>query len=326
MLNQSNSIEPRQRVYLAIAIGVLVSVWCWHIYSRSFTPQSDWDQLPIAARALLAGQNPYQAIAEREAELNTRLYYPLPAVLVTVPFALIPLDYARSLFVGIGSGLFVYVMLTMHGWAGLLVLGSAAWLQAFFIAQWSPFLTAAALLPWLNGVLIVKPTSGLALASVAPDRRMLPVSLGLLVVSFLVMPNWVQAWTRETSYPSHILAPVQRPGGFLLLLAFLRWRAPEARLLGLLACVPQSVAPYELLPLFLIPRGFREMAALTLLTQVGSVATFLTGVNSYSGSGPDLVLRMAGDWPWFLALVYLPMLWLVLRRRRGEEAGSGYQD
>jgi SAM-dependent methyltransferase len=307
-------MRQSHRLCVALAIGLLVSLGSWYTYTRSFTPHSDWDHMPLAARVLLAGGNPYQAIAERESELGTRLYYPLPAVLVTVPFVALPLLYARSLFVGIGSGLLAYVMLA-RGWAGLLVFGSAAWLSAFFIAQWSPLLTAAAVLPWLSGILVIKPTSGLALASVAPTRRMVPLGLGLLVLSFVVWPGWVPAWLRETRYGTQFLAPVQRPGGFILLLAFLRWRTAEGRLLGLLACVPHALAPYELLPLFLIPKTFRHMALLTFLTQVSTIATFLTGTDR------NLAARMADDWPWFFALVYLPALWMVLRR--DSSAGQG---
>lgn len=48
----------------------------------------------------------------------------------------------------------------------------------------------------------------------------------------LLLPHWPVDWLDALRGAPHYAPPVQRPGGFLLLLAFLRWRQPEARMLG----------------------------------------------------------------------------------------------
>ena len=67
-----------------------------------------------------------------------------------------------------------------------------------------------------------------------------------------------------------------------MLLAILRWRRPEARLLIALACVPQSMLLYETVPLFLVPRTFRESALLVALSYVALRAV------AYGGPYPDV--------------------------------------
>jgi hypothetical protein len=94
-----------------------------------------------------------------------------------------------------------------------------------------------------------------------------------------------------------------RPFGFVVLLAALRWRLPEGRLLLASALVPQSLLPYELVPLALVPAGLLQMAIYV--------------------AGSWLVVAVAADpaigWPATLGAVYLPMLYLVLRRPSGKQ-------
>ena len=68
---------------------------------------------------------------------------------------------------------------------------------------------------------------------------------------------------------------------------------------------------YEMLPLFLIPRTLREMTALTLVTQVAFILAFTLRPGDAQGPLPLLI---SAHWPFWLALIYLPCLWLVLRR------------
>ena len=82
----------------------------------------------------------------------------------------------------------------------------------------------------------------------------------LVGLCFLVWPGWVPEWlasVARTPHKSHLL----RPGGFLLLLALLRWRRPEARLLAVLSLMPQTTALYEALPLALAAERKVEAAA-----------------------------------------------------------------
>jgi hypothetical protein len=98
-----------------------------------------------------------------------------------------------------------------------------------------------------------------------------------------------------------------RPFGFILLLAAIRWRLPEGRLLLAMACIPQSTLPYELVPLALIPGNRREMAI--YLAGSGIVAVAATRL-----SGDPMSAWTALGWPLTFCAGYLPMLYLVVRR------------
>jgi len=286
----------------ALGAGAFVAA----LYARQ-TPEtgSDFDQSWIAARALLAGGDPYAAVVA--AGWPWPLYYPLPAVLVAVPFTLLSMAAARMVFAGLGAGALAYAM-TGRAWWGLAVVVSAPFLDALTSVQWSPLLTAAALLPALGWALAAKPTIGLALW-VAYPRWQTAAAVGAIVVASLVaLPEWPRLWLAAAAGADHIRAPILRPGGFLLLLALLKWRRPEARLLAVLAGVPQSPAMYEALPLFLAPSSAREALGLALLSHVTYAAIRLLPAAASFAEGYQ------AKWPIMLVLLYLPVLIVVLRR------------
>src|SRR5207249_4570115 len=107
-----------------------------------------------------------------------------------------------------------------------------------------------------------KPNVGLAIVLASGSVRALLVATlggGLLVIaSLLVFPGWPAEWLNTLWTAHHMSPPVARLGGPLLLLALLRWRQPEARLLAVLACVPQTPCFYEALPVLICARGLRE--------------------------------------------------------------------
>jgi hypothetical protein len=176
------------------------------------------------------------------------------------------------------------------------------------------------LIPGLGFVWAAKPTIGAALFAGWPSRSAL-IGGGLFVIASLILiPAWpAKMWVGLRAAPQ-LVPIITRPGGALLLLALLRWRAPEARMLTVLALVPHTTMVYEMLPLFLIPRTSREMAGLTLLTQIAFAAAFtLRPGTNY----PHLADMLNAHWPFWLVLVYLPALALVLRRADSREpAGS----
>jgi hypothetical protein len=95
----------------------------------------------------------------------------------------------------------------------------------------------------------------------------------------------------------------------LVLLALARWRRAEARLLVAMACVPHTTAPYETIPLFLLPETWREAIALWALAILAYVGQYAMGPyasqNDYWESGAK----------WIVLLMYLPSVAMVLWRK-----------
>jgi hypothetical protein len=260
-----------------------------------------------AGRALLEGGDPYAAVLG----LGTGypLFYPIPAVLVVAPFAWLP----WPMFHLVISGLSGFAL----GWAaerygrGLAVgVLSAGFAEAMVEGQWSPLLTAAAVLPALGALWAAKPTIGAALFAAFPSRRAALGAVALVGAGTLVWPSWPWDWSHALRLSNHV-APILQPGGFLLLLAATRWRRPEGRLLVGLALVPQTAALYETLPLFLIPSTRRQ----AYLMAVGSyLAAVLGGLWAPGGPGTELGATFAARWPFVAVLVWLPALVMVLRQ------------
>jgi hypothetical protein len=268
---------------------------------------SDFADLWHGLVAWRAGANPYLAVNALHPDVG--LLYPLPALILLWPLGYLPLHHAEAVFVGIGAA-----ALVAAGWGRPLAVAlvSASAFNTIVQGQWSLLLTASALVPALGVAWAAKPSIGLALALAYPRRRAF-VGAGLLgLLSFAIWPGWVPAWLAGLGRTVHI-SPMLRPGGAVLLLALLRWRRPEGRLLAALALIPQTGWLYDTVPLFLIPRTRYAAYGLAALTQLAAViaATRIT-------PGMDLVTSLERRWPVVLLLVYLPALILVLRPVQGE--------
>jgi len=294
------------RIVIALTVGVIAAVMVWLAYRGHSDAVSDWDQCWLAARALLQGKSPYAAVNADTSPWP--LIYPLPAVLVSLPFALVPLPLARALFAGVNSGLLAYAVSTR--WLALLPFISGAYIWALIAVQWVPVLVAATLLPWLSVLLIVKPTTGLALGIGWPSRWAIIGALVLLGASFAVEPGWLVHWRAGLgSKIVYHVPPIRRPFGWLLLLALLRWRRPEGRFLIASALIPQAAMPSDLLALLLIPQTFVERVIFVASTQLLALhAIFVVRGVSPGAFAENL-------WPATLVLGYLPALVMVLRRK-----------
>lgn len=265
----------------------------------------DWRYFWTAGHALWIHANPYTAV--HALGTGQPLYYPGPAVLVLAPFGLLPIRLGWLAWSAVGGLAYGYAA-QRYGrglWVGLL---SASFGEAILFGQWSPLLTAAAVLPALGFLLAAKPSIGSALFVLRPHRYALIGALSLTVLSFVVLPSWPVDWLLALRQTNHV-PPVFRPGGFLLLLAFLRWRTPEGRMLGLLALVPQTTSLYETLPLFLLARTRWEGYGLAVLSYV--VAFGQGGWDD----GLTIGAEMASRWPVIFLGLWLPALGLVLLRK-----------
>lgn len=292
---------------LPLTVGILTFVFVWEGHSPPDFP-ADFDYFWTAGRAVLQGEDPYAAVREgvKAGTLRWPLYYPATAGVVMAPFGALPHRVAVSLFTALGMLFLAWSVERGPSWRRWIVLSAPA-IQNVLLGQWSPWLTAAVGLPWLGLVWTAKPTVGLALFAGWPSRWALYGGLAILFLSLLLMPEWPAEWIAAVRSTPQYLAPVQRPGGALLLLAFLRWRRPEARMLGVLSLVPHTAGLYESLPLLLVPRTGRRFAALMGLE-------YLAAVLAYTVVRPGNVAGMLdAGWVYFLCLVYLPCLWMVLK-------------
>jgi hypothetical protein len=260
---------------------------------------SDFDALYSTALRLVAGEDIYP--------LGQHGFpYPLPAVLLAVPFTSVPLELARPAFVILVGWAFVYALWKYRGPYALLALVSGAYLFAMARGQTTPLMVAASLVPALGFLLAVKPTTSASLWIARPSwLGLLGVAL-FLGLTLVVMPSWPRNWWMALPADNSQWAPpILRPFGFLLLLAGLRWRSPEGRLLFAIAFIPQSPLPHELVSLALIPANFVEMGI------------FVAGSWIAASMPADWA---TASWPVALCAAYLPMLFLVLRRRQSSSA------
>lgn len=304
--------DRTSRLIPAALVGVLCAllVRSHALATPSFV--SDFDQLWAAARALVNGESPYQAVGP-DAPFRWRwpLYYPLPAVLVVSPLALVSVTTARMLFAGISAACFCYAI-ARGGWSRWPILLSVAFYTSIDLVQWSPLLAAAYFLPAMAGLVPCKPNFGLTVAAAADDARwwwwMLAGAVVLTTLSLGVRPGWIAEWIATLQTAEHFAAPVSRRGGFLLLLAVLRWRRPEARWLLALSLSPQAPSFYDQLLLVAVCLRWWDTAILTASTYV-----LLVYVRQHSPQ-PDYLAwgTLVGDATvWFC---YLPMLAILLTR------------
>ncbi|HEX9108582.1 MAG TPA: hypothetical protein VF832_15165, partial [Longimicrobiales bacterium] len=276
---------------IALLIGVAAAIYVLGFYGHQAPGTvSDIDTLWVAARALRAGQNPYTSIPSPPWPWG--LLYPLPAVLVMLPFSLFPLQAARAVFMGVSAALLAYG-LTRRAWWPLIMMAGGQMFFALQSVQWTPVFAAAVLLPSLQVLWPVKPTTGAALFAAYPGRRAVIGGVVLAALAFWARPHWLVDWVAATRTAPH-RAAILNPGGVLLLLSLLRWRLPEGRQLAVLACMPLSPHLYEALPLMLVARSKRELLALATCGTIGLAAGAFT---------PPAIGPSHGLIPWTVVLL-----------------------
>ena len=310
---------PRRLALVSQRVVPLVLGLAFVLAFRLLLPDrpSDFDPLYNAAAHLIRGENPYL--------LETHWFpYPLPALLLAVPFTAIALDLARPIFDILVGWAFVFALWRYRGRYALLALVSGTYLYAMAIGQTTPLMVAASLVPALGFLLAVRPNTSAALWISRPSWIAVLGASVFLAFSLVVLPSWPRDWYMALPLDNaELLPPVLRPFGFLLLLAALRWRSPEGRLILAMAVIPQSIVPHELVSLALIPANLVEMG----IYVAGSwIAVMVAAGPLHLGQGA--AAWTVTSWPAMLGAVYLPMLYLVLRpalqpwlrRRRGKTA------
>jgi hypothetical protein len=289
---------------LVLAFGFLLACRA-ALYAWMPERASDFDLLYQMAARLIGGEDPYGLTTQS-------LPYPLPAVLLAVPFTMIPLDLARPVFDVLVGWAFAYALWRYRGPYALLALGSGAYFFAMISGQTTPLMVAASLVPALGFLLAVKPNTSAALWIARPSWIAIFGVAAFVALSLIVQPSWpLDWWTALPRDTSALVPPLLRPFGFVLLLAALRWRSPEGRLILAIPFIPQTTLPYELVSLALIPANRLEM----LIYLAGTWVAVVVADQLQLGQG--ITAWMTTGWPVTLCAVYLPMLYMVLRRQRG---------
>lgn len=244
---------------------------------------TDFYPLHRAARALLAGENPYGPAITAELSRTWRapyaaagFAYPLPAVVGVLPLLLLPLPLAVGAWLALGVGGAAAAIRLRAEWRDLLFLplcfmplhGAAIMKQATLV--W--FALAVALLfamrqdrAWLAGFCIAllpaKPQAGIlfALAGLVwawrERRAALAWAAGWALViwgaSFALLPGWVSVWAASVArYNSIVYTASLLPLGLVLIVV--TWRLPwYARLAAAQVVLFPMTDVYSALPLLL---------------------------------------------------------------------------
>jgi hypothetical protein len=188
-------------------------------------------------------------------------------------------------------------------------------MDSVLAAQWTIILTAALFLPWLAALSAAKPQNGLPVLAAGSKKTMTAGLIGavlLFAVSLLFLPGWPREWFAHINGSNPLNPPLFSPVGALVVLVLLRWRRPEAWLVFLMACLPQTFMWYSALALLTVGATYREASFLSLTSTIG----FLLGnLAIYKGvSHIGLV-----TWTTYIATTYIPPVLLILRRPNAGE-------
>jgi hypothetical protein len=295
-----------RRLGLAIAIASVTGAWTAYMRLSYPAVASDLGIVLLGARAWLAGMDPYATVVAGPAG-NIPLMYPFPAVVLFAPVAGVAAPLVDVCWTALGAGFLAWALTSEQLFPpSLMMFISTSFIFAIQTSQWTPQLTAAALLPWGGWLLACKPTTALWLFAYRPTWRHVVTGSIAVAISLALWPMW--PFALRTAFGVTVVAPVTLPGGVLMLLALLRWRRPEARLLATMAVVPHSTLVYEALPLFLVPATWIEAGI--LWTGTAAVVILHDALGPYATAADWL----AGSGTLLIWCVYLPALVMILRR------------
>jgi hypothetical protein len=272
-----------------------------------------------AGDALRRGYSPYAVINAWSPIYPYLEGYPywLSTALLLEPLAYLPIQWAMVVFTGISAGVFTFA-LTRDGWWRLPFLASLPFTHAMTSGQVTPFVVAAMLWPSLGWLAPMKYTMGSAGFAYTLSRRYAVLAVVVVALSIAIAPWWPVAWWHELSdmWGHYYHVPILVPGGALPLLALLRWRRPEARLVAVTACLPQIMLFYDQLSLLLVARTYRQALTMTLLSWLPIVGVAALHHGAIAAPGETL---FAWNAPVIVWLYFVPCAAIVVTRpNRGD--------
>jgi hypothetical protein len=283
----------RWRLAVSAAIGLASGIFCWFLMRHFHQDAADFRWPLHLAHGLLARQNPYDTPFEQ---------YPLTAGLFALPFVRLRPEIAAASFWGISSALLAFG-LTRHGYNKLLVFLAYPYWAGIIAVQWSPIIAAGSFFPLLLPLTMAKPQIGLPVFLTRLSLRGLLGCVAVGLVSLAVLPSWPWLWLRQTGNYEHFIPLLVLPGP-LLALALLRYRDRDAWLLFLAALMPQRWF-FDSFTLWLIPQSRREIVWTVFFSWGAGMWRWYHVPHSFTEVGR-----------WTVIFLYLPMLIVVLWRRR----------
>jgi hypothetical protein len=305
------------------AFAAALGYYCTSVRSGIPFGNTDFDQIWAAARVLLDGGDAYAMIGPgKPVRFAYPFFYPLPAAIIGLPLAPLTVMDARLAFMAVTGGLLGYAIGRYRPW-----LWPALFSIPYFIiarnVQWGALLTAALIMPWLGPFAAGKLNIALAILAGQRTRREATIfatgALAVIAASLAVDPDWVTKWRDVLSGVPHFAPLITRPGGFLILLALLRSRDPDARLLLGLALVPQTGLAYEALPALTVARTRAEAAFLALMTHV----SFFAGQMLHAPGAPFPVESWEEGKAVLWGNLMIPLALVLWRGWRGRKAEPG---
>lgn len=282
----------RGRLAVSAVVGLATGSFCLYLVRTLHQGAGDFSWAIHLAQRLLARQNPYDTPFEQ---------YPLTAGLFALPFVRLPPEVAAALFYGLGSALLA-LGLSSEGYHRLLVFLAYPYWIGLLTVQWSTVIMASAFFPILLPVAMAKPQVGLPVFLTRLSRRGVWACVVVGLLSLVLMPRWPQLWLGQMGYYQHFFAILVLPGP-LVLLALLRYRDRDARLLLLTSLMPQRWF-FDALVLWLIPKSRREIVVTVAFSWCSGIWRWYHQPSSYTEVGR-----------WIVLSIYLPMLAIVLLRR-----------
>ena len=302
----------RVAIAVAVAVGaaVIANIKLHHRWMTGEAGAADFTWWWRAGHALLAGQSPYRTIdATGPYPFREGFLYPLPAAVVSVPFALLDMPRGFVAFCAAGAGILAF-SLTRDGYWRLPALMSMPMLTCMSNGQWAPLITAAALSPAFAWLAAVKPTLGGAVLAARPTPFRIASVVAFGLVTIAIWPWWPREYLAELGLreKTNYTTPLLLFPGPLLIAALLRWRRPEARLLFVMACAPQNLGWYDQVPLSIIPGTFRQVLIFSLLSYVPLFLVPFVRDPASTAHSYEILSRMV------ICACYLPCLLAVLTR------------
>lgn len=321
-------LKPKLRRFGYLPLVAVCSIWIVLIASNG-NIATDFYPLHFAAGRILAGLSPYGEAATAELARQWHapfaaagIAYPLPFLVLILPFGLLPFALAATIWIGIGLASSAASLRLAENWRTLMALP-----LLFLPLQRSVMLGQATLVwfglavllvlgikqrwSWVVGVaitlLLLKPQNGLFFTiagliwAVRANRRALIWFVGvescLMVVALLLQPGWIAAWLAQVQlYTTIVHPPSLLPWGLVLLLV--AWRQPWWSIVAACQVVFFPLSDlYSALPLLLCWIGIGGWTAL-----LGAGASWAWSIAGLPNTMPVL-------WALIIMPLILAMIW-----------------